>query len=29
MNKSAKEMLIDMNCRYTETQNGIWNDENV
>lgn len=27
--KAAKEILIDMNCRYMETQNGIWIDENV
>ena len=26
---SAKEMLIEMNCCYMETQNGIWIDENV
>lgn len=26
---SAKDMLIDMNCRYMETQNAIWIDENV
>ena len=25
----AKEMLLEMNCRYTETQDGIWIDENV
>lgn len=26
---SGKDMLIEMNCCYTETQNGIWIDENV
>ena len=26
---SAREMLIEMNCCYMETQNGIWIDENV
>ena len=26
---TAKEMLIEMNCCYMETQNGIWIDENV
>lgn len=26
---SAKEMLIEMDCKYMETKNGIWIDENV
>ena len=26
---SAKDILIEMNCCYMETQNGIWIDENV
>ena len=26
---SAREMLLEMNCCYMETQNGIWIDENV
>ena len=26
---TAKEMLIEMNCCYMETQSGIWIDENV
>lgn len=25
---NAKEMLIEMNCCYMETQSGIWIDEN-
>lgn len=25
----AKEMLIEMNCKYMETQYGIWIDEDV
>lgn len=26
---TAKEMLIEMNCCYMETQSGIWIDKNV